>query len=132
MSTRRSRSGTAWWVTPAACVVIGVVLAGVHLVRGDAGDALGSFGLMSVIAVALTVGGRSEAVRVVRGDARDERTAQIDVRAGALAAMVLVAVLVVMTTYEWLDGRSGAPYVQLTVVGALAYVGGALWVRRGM
>jgi hypothetical protein len=131
MSMRRS-SALPWWVTPVACLAVGAVIAAVHLAGGDGGDAGRSFALMAVIAAVLTVGGRSEAVRVVRGDGRDERTAQIDARAASLVALVLVAALVAMTLYEWSGGRSGSPYVQLVGLGAATYLGGLLWVRRRM
>ena len=50
MSTRRT-SPTPSWLGPLVCVVIGAVLAGGHLVAGDASDALRSFGLMAALAV---------------------------------------------------------------------------------
>ncbi len=131
MSTHRS-SGPPWWVTPVACLAVGAVLAVVHLAGGEPGDAVRSFALMAVLAAVLTLGGRSEAVRVARGDGRDERTAQIDARAAAVVALVLVAAVVGMTLYEWSGSRSGSPYVQLVALGGVAYVGGLLWARRRM
>jgi hypothetical protein len=129
MSTRRT-SSTPSWLAPLVCVLIGAVLAAVHLVADDAGDALRSFGLMAVLAVLLVVGGRMETIRALRGDGRDERWAAIDTRATAVLGGVLTLAVVVLTLYEWAAGRNGSPYVQLMAIGAGAYVLALVWINR--
>jgi hypothetical protein len=65
--------------------------------------------------------GRSETIRGLRGDGRDERFAQIDLRATAVAGLVLIVTLIVAGLTEIAQGHSGSPYTWLCAIGGLSY-----------
>jgi hypothetical protein len=110
------------WFLPVFSTGLGVVTlaaawAGGQLVTGLIGLAgMAGFGLVILLA------GRSETVRGLRGDGRDERFAQIDLRATAAAGLVLIVVLIVSWLIEIARGRSGSPYDWLCAIGGLAYL----------
>jgi predicted membrane channel-forming protein YqfA (hemolysin III family) len=68
------------------------------------------------------LGGRSEVVRGLRGDARDERFRTIDIHAGAFAGFVVIATLVVLALIRMARGDDLDPYGQLLAVGGVSYV----------
>jgi len=63
---------------------------------------------------------RSETIRGLT-IGRDERFAQIDLRATAVAGLVLIIVLIVAWLVEIAQGHSGSPYYWLCASGGLAY-----------
>jgi hypothetical protein len=86
---------------------------------------------MLLIGALFAAAGRSELVRVLRGDARDERSTRIETDAMAFTGIVSSSTTLALLLYEWANGRSGTPYVQLSVVGGLAYAAAyALRTRR--
>jgi len=66
------------WVQPAVALALGLVMWGAFWAGGDPATGLLSFGIMAVFGAVLPFGGRSETVRGMRGDGRDERWAMID------------------------------------------------------
>jgi hypothetical protein len=71
------------------------------------------------LVVALERDRRSETVRGLRGDARDERFRAIDIHAGAFAGFVLIVTLVVLALTR---GDDIDPYGQLLAVAGVSYV----------
>jgi hypothetical protein len=69
----------------------------------------------------ILLAGHSETIRGLRGDGRDERFAQIDLRATAVAGLVLIVTLIVAWLTEIAQGHSGSPYTWLCAVGGLSY-----------
>jgi len=67
-------------------------------------------------------GGRSETIRGLRGDGRDERFAQIDLQATALSGVVLIIALIVAFVVEVARGPGGNPYSWLLAVAGLSYL----------
>jgi hypothetical protein len=86
-------------------------------------------GLMAVFAGAILLGGRSDLIRGLRGDGRDEYWQRIDVHATALAGHVTIAAVLVMCAWEWAHGRDGTPYVQLGALAGLAYIAAVALLR---
>ena len=84
---------------------------------------LTAFGLFFLLA------GRSETIRGLRGDGRDERFAQIDLRATAMAGLALLVALLVAWLVAIARGRSGSPYDWLLAIGGLAYLLAVAWFR---
>jgi hypothetical protein len=84
------------------------------------------------LGVILAVGGRSETIRGLRGDGRDEYWSALDRDATLLAGLTLIVVLIGLCFWEWAHGRDGDPYAQLAAIAGVAcivaYV--ALPVRR--
>jgi hypothetical protein len=64
-----------------------------HLAQGIGGDphsGLVSFAILVGAGLLLLLGGRSETIRGLRGDGRDERFRMIDVRATAFAGLAVI------------------------------------------
>jgi len=100
--------------------VLGASWLGGHPAAGAVSLAiLAAFGLFFLLA------GRSETIRGLRGDGRDERFAQIDLRATAVAGLVLIVAWLVATA----RGQSGSPYDWLCAIGGLAYALAVAWFR---
>ena len=101
-------------------------LGGVVLLASWLGGQLGAgvYGLV-VLAVfglmLLLLSGRSETIRGLT-TGRDERFAQIDLRATAVAGLVLITAVIVAWLVEIARGHSGNPYGWLGALGGLAYI----------
>jgi hypothetical protein len=84
---------------------------------------------MAGLALLLLLGGRSETIRMARGDGADERWSFIDLRATALAGNVVIAAIIAMWLWEIANGRDGSPYGQLGAVAGIAYIVGLVLLR---
>jgi hypothetical protein len=119
------------WFMPVFCLVLGALSAGALALGGQRSSAVFSLILFAVIAALLALGGRSETVRQLRGDGRDERWARIDLAATALSGLVLITVIIAACFYEWAHGRDGSPYAQLGALAGVSYVAAlAILTRR--
>jgi hypothetical protein len=83
MSSRTSR--WRWWHLPAFALSLGVLCGGAIWIGGDHGGGVWAFVVLAAFAVLIALGGRSELIRGLRGDGRDEywaprRPARDDVR----------------------------------------------------
>ena len=112
---------TRWWL-PLFSVFLGVLCLTAFWIGDDLGMGLFAFGLMAAIGVVFLVGGRSEMVRGLRGDGRDEYWERMDVHASYLAGMATIGLIIGMCLWEWAHERSGTPYVQLGAISGVAYV----------
>ncbi|MDR2987276.1 MAG: DUF3796 domain-containing protein [Nocardiopsaceae bacterium] len=77
---------------------------------------------MAAFGLVFVVGGRSETIRGLRGDGRDERFAQIDLRATAFSGLAVIVTLIVAWLVQIASGHSGNPYGWLLAIGGLAYL----------
>jgi hypothetical protein len=110
------------WFVPGFSLGIGAVVLAVSWAGGD--PRAGLYGLAVMAAFGLLVlllTGRSETVSglTIR---RDERFAQIDLRATAFTGLVLVIAVIVAWLVEIGRGQSGHPYDWLGAIGGLAYL----------
>jgi hypothetical protein len=110
------------WFLPAFTVVLGVALGGAQWKGGDRQTGLTSMAFFAVIAAVLALGGRSETIRMIRGDGRDERWARIDLAATALAGLTAITAIIVACGWEWAHGRDGTPFVQLGALSGVSYI----------
>jgi hypothetical protein len=110
------------WFLPAFILVLGLIIGGAQWQGGHLDRGLESLALMAAFAVAVLLGGRSETVRGLRGDGRDERFAMIDLRATALAGSVTIVAILVAWIVELAEGHDGNPYTWLASVAGCAYV----------
>jgi len=109
----------------------GVVLAALWL-GGNPGAGLVSLGLMAAFGLFILLAGRSETIRGLRGDGRDERFAQIDLQATAMAGLTVIVALIVAWLVAIARGESGDPYDWLLAIAGLAYIGAvAIFRWRG-
>ena len=117
------------WFLPAFAVALGIVMFVAQLVGGSLAGALWSFGVMTVFAAVVLLGGRSETIRGLRGDGRDERFRQLDIHATALAGLAVIVAVVVAFLVEVARGHDGQPYAWLGAVGGIAYVAAVVALR---
>jgi hypothetical protein len=118
-----------WWFLPAFSLALGVACAIAFAIGGDNASAIWAFGVMAVAAGVFAVGGRSETIRGLRGDGRDERFARIDLVATAIAGNILIGLVIGMCLWEWAHGRDGTPYVQLGAITGVAYIAAVAFLR---
>ena len=110
------------WFVPAFCVVLGVVVFVAQWIGGDPRSGLVSFAILAGFGALVLLGGRSETVRGLRGDGRDERFRQIDLVATAIAGLVVISAIIVAFVVEVARGHSGSPYSWLGAIAGLAYL----------
>ena len=110
------------WFLPLFSASLGLVIFAALAIGGQAGPGLVSLGIMVAFGAAILFGGRSETVRGLRGDGRDERFEQLDLRATAFAGLTLIVAVIVGFLISVANGHSGAPYDWLGAIAGLAYV----------
>lgn len=117
------------WFLPAFCVALGGAVLVAQWIGGNLHGGLVSLALLTGFGLVILVGGRSETVRGLRGDGRDERFRMIDIHATALAGIVLIVTLIVVWLIELGRGHDGSPYGELMAVGGLAYIAAIALMR---
>jgi hypothetical protein len=117
------------WFLPSSSLALGLVVLAVSWLGGNLGEGVISFAILAVFGLFVLVTGRSETIRGLRGDGRDERFAQIDLQATAVAGLALIVALIVAWLVATARGQSGSPYDWLLAAGGLAYVLAVAWFR---
>lgn len=110
------------WFVPLLSVALGIVVFAAQWVGGDPGSGLVSLAIVTGFGALILLGGRSETIRGLRGDGRDERFRKIDIHATALAGLAVITAIIVAFVIELARGHSGAPYGWLGGIGGLTYV----------
>jgi len=109
------------WFLPAFALVLGLVMLAVSWLGGSPGQGVISLAVLAAFGLIILLAGRSETVRGLRGDGRDERFAQIDLQATAVAGLAVIVALIVAWLVATARGQSGNPYDWLLAIGGLAY-----------
>jgi hypothetical protein len=117
------------WFLPSFSLVLGLVILAVTWLGGHPGVGVGSLVGLTAFGLFFLLAGRSETIRGLRGDGRDERFAQIDLRATAMAGLALLVALIVAWLVAIARGQSGSPYDWLLAIGGLAYLLAVAWFR---
>ena len=125
-----TRLTSSKWFLPASCVAVGVAFFAAASIGGNLREGVYALLLMTVLGIAVLLGGRSETVRGLRGDERDERFRTIDVHAGALTGFVLIVTLVILALTRIAQGEDIDPYGRLLAVGGLTYVVALVYMHR--
>jgi len=110
------------WFQPGVALALGALFFGALWIGGDPRNGIYSFLVMAGFAALILLGGRSETIRGLRGDGRDERFKQIDVAATAITGMVVITAIIGAFLVEIARGHDGSPYAQLGAVAGVAYV----------
>jgi hypothetical protein len=98
--------------------------------RPEAGVLWGS--LSVVFALILVFGGRSETIRLLRGQDDDERTLALELQATTITAVVLIVVLAVLFLVTAARGDNPVVYGLLLLLAEATHLGAlALLNRRG-
>jgi sterol desaturase/sphingolipid hydroxylase (fatty acid hydroxylase superfamily) len=121
---RRSR-----WFQPLLAIILGLVLLAAISIGGHPEEGTLAFAIMVAFAIFLLAGSRSETVRALRGDGRDERFELIQLRAASVAARVVLIAVVVLFLVEVLRGNSGSPYDWLSALGGATFLATVLYLR---
>ena len=125
-TSRRSRKYLA---TPIFSVAMGMVYLIALSVAGDPAYGVLALAIMVVFTGALLLARRrSETVKGLL-DHRDERISAIDLRATAITALALIAVILVAFVVQIARGQSGWPYSMLGFVGGVSYVAAVICLR---
>jgi hypothetical protein len=109
------------WFLPSFSLALGLVMLAVSWLGGSPGQCVISLAVLAAFGLIILLAGRSETVRGLRGDGRDERFAQIDLQATAVAGLALIVALIVAWLVATARGQSGSPYDWLLAIGGLAY-----------
>ena len=110
------------WFLPLFSLGLGVVVLAASWVGGSLSSGLISLAIIAGFGLFILLAGRSETIRGLRGDGRDERFAQIDLQATAVAGLVLIITLIVAWLVEIAQGHSGSPFTWLCAIGGLSYL----------
>jgi hypothetical protein len=110
------------WYLAAVSLVLGAGALAAFWVGGNARDGWISFAVIGGVGLLTLVGGRSDTVRGLRGDGRDEYWERLDLTATALAGLVLITAVIAMCFWEWAHGRDGSPYAQLGAITGISYI----------
>ena len=109
------------WFLPSFSLVLGLVVLAVSWVGGHPGVGAVSLAVLAAFGLFFLLAGRSETIRGLRGDGRDERFAQIDLQATAVAGLAVLVALIVAWLVATARGQSGSPYDWLLAISGLAY-----------
>jgi hypothetical protein len=110
------------WFQPVLAVVLGLLVFVAQWIGGDPGSGLASFAILAGAGLVLLLGGRSETIRGLRGDGRDERFRQIDIHATALAGIAVITAVIIAFLVELARGHNGDPYGWLGAIGGITYI----------
>jgi hypothetical protein len=117
------------WFLPLFAVALGLVMLAAQWVGGNPGSGLASLGIMAAFGALILLGGRSETIRGLRGDGRDERFRMIDIHASAIAGLVVITAIIVGFVVELARGHDGNPYGWLGAVAGIAYLAAVAFMR---
>lgn len=120
---------TSKWTIPVFSVAMGLVLLGAGILGHHVGDGLFALGVMTALGAVFAFGGRSETIRGLRGDGRDERFQAMDSRATLASGSVLLIAVLVAYVVSVANGRSGAPYDWLGAIAGVTYLASIAWLR---
>jgi hypothetical protein len=117
------------WLVPLFSLACGAILFGAQAIAGHPGSGLVSFGIMAGFGAVILFGGRSETIRGLRGDGRDERFHRMDVNATAFAGTVVIFAIIVAFVVELARGKDGNPFTWLGAIAGLSYIAAIVAIR---
>jgi hypothetical protein len=110
------------WFVPLLSIALGLIVLAAQAIGGDPGSGLVSLAIMTAFGALILFGGRSETIRGLRGDGRDERFREIDIHATAIAGLAVIATIIIAFVVELARGHNGSPYAWLGAIGGLTYL----------
>src|SRR5262249_58624781 len=109
------------WFLPLFSVALGGVVFAAQWIGGDPKGGLVSLAIIAGFGAIVLLGGRSETIRGLRGDGRDERFREIDIHATAIAGLAVITATIVAFVVELARGHNGSPYAWLGAIGGPRY-----------
>jgi hypothetical protein len=110
------------WFLPLFSVALGVALMAAQWIGGHPMSGFVSLLILTAFGAVFLLGGRSETIRGLRGDGRDERFRQIDIHATAIAGLAIITAIIVAFLVEVGRGHDGSPYTWLGAIGGVTYL----------
>jgi len=117
------------WFLPLFALALGLVVFVAQWIGGDPQGGLVSFAIVAGFGLLVLLGGRSETIRGLRGDGRDERFRKIDIHATAVAGLAVISAIIIASLVELARGHGPGPYGWLAAVGAIAYLAAIIVFR---
>ena len=117
------------WFLPLFAVALGLIVFIAQWIGGNPQSGLVSFAILAGAGVLVLLGGRSETIRGLRGDGRDERFRMIDIHATALAGLAVITAIIVAFLVELARGHNGNPYSWLGAIGGVTYIAAIIIFR---
>ena len=117
------------WFLPLFSVALGLVIFGAQWIGGDAGSGLVSLGIMTAFGALVLLGGRSETIRGLRGDGRDERFRAIDIHATAISGLAVIIAIIIAFVIELARGHDGSPFTWLGAIAGVTYLAAIVGFR---
>jgi hypothetical protein len=118
------------WFLPGFSALLAAFVFVVLWIGGDATGGLYAAVVLLAFGLFVLVGGaRSETIRGLRGDGRDERFRMIDVHATAFSGTVVILALIVLWAIEIARGHDGNPYGALSALAGISYLVGIAIMR---
>ena len=117
------------WFLPLFAVALGLLTFVAQWIGGNPRSGLVSFAILAGAGLLLLLGGRSETIRGLRGDGRDERFRQIDIHATALAGIAVITAVIIAFLVELARGHNGNPYGWLGAIGGITYIAAIIIFR---
>lgn len=117
------------WTVPVFAGAMGLVLLVANIVGRQLVLGLWCLAILWLFGLVVLVGGRSETIRGLRGDGRDERFAMLDLQATALSGLAVIVAVIVAFIVEVALGHSGEPYDWLGAIGGVAYLAAIIVLR---
>ncbi|MBV8462886.1 MAG: hypothetical protein JO368_06310 [Acidimicrobiales bacterium] len=114
---------------PLFAVALGVVAFVAQWIGGNPRSGLVSFAILAGFGLLVLLGGRSETIRGLCGDGRDERFRAIDIHATAVAGVAVIGAIIIAALVELARGRGPGPFGWLAAVAAVAYLGAVIVFR---
>ena len=110
------------WFLPGFALALGIVIFVAQWVGGDPTGGVISFAILAGFGALVLFGGRSETIRGLRGDGRDERFRQIDIHATAVSGIAVITAIIIAFIVDVARGHDGSPYSWLGAIAGLAYL----------
>jgi hypothetical protein len=117
------------WSLPLFAFALGAITLAAEWIGGDPRGGLISFAILAGAGALFLFGGRSETIRGLRGDGRDERFRQIDIHATALAGVAVIFAVIIGFLVEIARGHDGNPFAWLGAIGGITYIAAIIVFR---
>lgn len=110
------------WFQPLLGAALGIAVLVTFSLSGHPNRGVIGFALLVAFGVLLRLASRSDTIKGLRGDGRDERFELIRLRATGIAARTLVLAVVLAWFVSVAEGRSGAPYDWLAAIAGASFL----------
>jgi hypothetical protein len=117
------------WFLPLLSVGFGAIVLVAEWIGGHPGSGLVSLATGVALGGLVLLGGRSETIRGLRGDGRDERFRKIDIHATAVAGLAVLVTTITASIVQLARGHQPGPYGWITAIGCGSYIAAVVVFR---